>query len=80
MGNHEIEIRKDDNLPETPKAGDADDIVADPKFADTNTFTADFLSSAQTDTLMNSKDSSSESTHGKDPQVEQVCCRPLAPA
>lgn len=70
-GNHEIVIKEEDNLPETTKVGDADDIIADPKFADTNTFT-DFLSSAQTDTFMNSKDSSSESTHGNDPQVGQV--------
>lgn len=69
-GEHEIEIREEDNLPETPKCGEADDNT-DPKFADASTFT-DFLSSAKTDTLINRKDPSSESTGGKDPEIEQV--------
>ena len=55
-GNHEVEMREDDNLPETPKVDDADDVITEAKFADANTFT-DILSSAQTE---------------KDPQVEQV--------
>ena len=70
-GNHEIEIGEEDHLPETTKVGEADDIIADPTFAEVNTFT-DFLSSVQTDTLMNSEHSISESTRGKDPQLEQV--------
>lgn len=69
-GEHEIEIREEDNLPETPKCGEADDNT-DPKFANASTFT-DFLSSAKTDTLINRKDPSSESTGGKDPEIEQV--------
>lgn len=70
-GDHEVELREEDPLPETPNVGDADDIIADPTFADANTFTS-IPSSTQTDKMTNIKDSSSESTREKDPQVEQV--------
>lgn len=70
-GSHEIEVGEEDNLPETLQVGDADDLIGGPTFADVSTFT-NIRSSVQTDTLINNKDSSLESTGKKDLQVEQV--------
>lgn len=63
--------RRGAQLPETLQVGDADDLIDGPTFADVSTFT-DIRSSVQTDTLINNKDSSLESTGKNDPQVEQV--------